>query len=161
MCSYMYTHVDSSHCCLWLHAVTAFLCFSGDHKQKYYWGHKEILIPVYKKMEDAFTKHSDADVLVNFASLRSAYDSTRQALLSPQVGHTGAAQPAGGSHRCCSAPRWVTQGLFSPQVGHTGAVQPPGGSHRCCSAPRCVKQVLFSPQVRHTGAVQPPVVSYS
>lgn len=31
--------------------------FTGDHKQKYYWGHKEILIPVYKKMGDAMTKH--------------------------------------------------------------------------------------------------------
>lgn len=31
--------------------------FTGDHKQKFYWGHKEILIPVYKKMEHAMTKH--------------------------------------------------------------------------------------------------------
>lgn len=28
--------------------------FTGDHKQKFYWGHKEILVPVYKSMEDAF-----------------------------------------------------------------------------------------------------------
>lgn len=59
--------------------------FTGDHKQKFYWGHKEILIPVYKNMGDAFKKHSDADVLVNFASLRSAYDSTMEALEFPQV----------------------------------------------------------------------------
>jgi len=59
--------------------------FTGDHKQKFYWGHKEILIPVYKSMEDAFRKHPDADVLVNFASLRSAYDSTMDALNFPQV----------------------------------------------------------------------------
>ena len=120
MCSYMYTHVDSSHCCLWLHAVTAFLCFSGDHKQKYYWGHKEILIPVYKKMEDAFTKHSDADVLVNFASLRSAYDSTRQALLSPQVRHTG------------SAPRCVIQmTVLCLYIVYYAPCRGVADSHRC------------------------------
>lgn len=59
--------------------------FTGDHKQKFYWGHKEVLITVYKKMEDAMVKHKDADVLVNFASLRSAYDSTLETLNYPQV----------------------------------------------------------------------------
>ena len=59
--------------------------FTGDHKQKFYWGHKEILIPVYKEMKDAFTKHPQADVLVNFASLRSAYESTLEALNFSQV----------------------------------------------------------------------------
>lgn len=59
--------------------------FTGDHKLKFYWGHKEILIPVYKKMEDAMTKHRDADVLVNFASLRSAYESTIETLAYRQI----------------------------------------------------------------------------
>ncbi|KAL5235218.1 hypothetical protein ACI65C_002628 [Semiaphis heraclei] len=59
--------------------------FTGDHKLKFYWGHKEVLIPVYKKMEDAMLKHSNADVLVNFASLRSAYDSTIETLNYPQI----------------------------------------------------------------------------
>lgn len=59
--------------------------FTGDHKQKYYWGHKEILIPVYKRMSDAMEKHPDADVLVNFASLRSAYSSTLECLNFPQI----------------------------------------------------------------------------
>ncbi|XP_078572223.1 ATP-citrate synthase-like isoform X2 [Branchiostoma floridae x Branchiostoma japonicum] len=59
--------------------------FSGDHKQKFYWGHKEILIPVYKNMDDAMTKHTDADVLISFASLRSAYDSTVEALQYSQI----------------------------------------------------------------------------
>ncbi|KAG7282349.1 hypothetical protein CRUP_002737 [Coryphaenoides rupestris] len=31
----------------------------GDHKQKFYWGHKEILLPVYKNMADAMKKHSE------------------------------------------------------------------------------------------------------
>ncbi|KAK2576191.1 hypothetical protein KPH14_008396 [Odynerus spinipes] len=59
--------------------------FTGDHKQKFYWGHKEVLIPVYKQMKDAMTKHSDADVMITFASLRSAYDSTVETLQFPQI----------------------------------------------------------------------------
>ena len=59
---------------------------SGDHKQKFYWGHKEVLVPVYKNMDDCMKKHPDADVLVSFASLRSAYDSTVETMKYPQVG---------------------------------------------------------------------------
>ena len=58
---------------------------SGDHKQKFYWGHKEILVPVYKNMSDAMKKHPDVDVLISFASLRSAFDSTMETLQYPQV----------------------------------------------------------------------------
>ncbi|GFS36175.1 ATP-citrate synthase [Nephila pilipes] len=61
--------------------------FTGDHKQKFYWGHKEILIPVYKSMADAMRKHKEADVLINFASLRSAYESTMETMEYPQVGN--------------------------------------------------------------------------
>ncbi|KAG5324041.1 ACLY synthase, partial [Pseudoatta argentina] len=59
--------------------------FTGDHKQKFYWGHKEVLIPVYKQMKDAMAKHMDADVMVTFASLRSAYESTMETLQFPQI----------------------------------------------------------------------------
>lgn len=59
--------------------------FTGDHKQKFYWGHKEVLVPVYKNMSDAVNKHKNVDVLVNFASLRSAYDSTMEVLEFPQI----------------------------------------------------------------------------
>ncbi|XP_033639269.1 ATP-citrate synthase-like isoform X1 [Asterias rubens] len=59
--------------------------FSGDHKQKFYWGHREILIPVYKSMEKAMKTHPDVDVVINFASLRSAYDSTVEVLQYPQI----------------------------------------------------------------------------
>lgn len=59
--------------------------FTGFHKQKFYWGHKEILIPVFPKMSDAITKNKDADVLVNFASLRSAYESSVEVLEYPQI----------------------------------------------------------------------------
>ena len=36
-------------------------------------------------MEDAMKKHPDADNLVSFASLRSAYESTMEAMTFPQV----------------------------------------------------------------------------
>lgn len=58
---------------------------SGDHKQKFYWGHKEILMPVYKNMADAMKKHPEVDVLISFASLRSAFDSTVESMQYPQV----------------------------------------------------------------------------
>ncbi|XP_035763761.1 ATP-citrate synthase isoform X1 [Neolamprologus brichardi] len=61
--------------------------FTGDHKQKFYWGHKEILLPVYKNMADAMKKHPEVDVLISFASLRSAFDSTMEAMQYPQI-HT-------------------------------------------------------------------------
>lgn len=61
------------------------LNISGDHKQKFYWGHKEILVPVYKNMSDAMKKHPDVDVLISFASLRSAFDSTMETMQYPQV----------------------------------------------------------------------------
>ncbi|XP_071108684.1 ATP-citrate synthase-like [Haliotis cracherodii] len=59
--------------------------FTGDHKQKFYWGHKEVLIPAYKNMADCMKKHPDADVLINFASLRSAYESTVETMNFPQI----------------------------------------------------------------------------
>ena len=72
----------------------ALLCLShsGDHKQKFYWGHKEILIPVFKNMADAMKKHPEVDVLINFASRRSAYDSTMETMNYTQV----ALRPGGG-----------------------------------------------------------------
>lgn len=59
--------------------------FSGNHRQKFYYGHKEIMIPVYKDMSEAMNKHPDADVMINFASLRSAYDATLEAMQYPQI----------------------------------------------------------------------------
>ncbi|KPJ01339.1 ATP-citrate synthase [Papilio xuthus] len=59
--------------------------FTVDHKQKYYFGNKEVFIPVFSDMDVAMRKHQEATVLVTFASLRSAYDSTIQAMQHPQI----------------------------------------------------------------------------
>ncbi|MFX0106127.1 MAG: citrate/2-methylcitrate synthase, partial [Candidatus Hodarchaeota archaeon] len=47
---------------------------------KVFWGSKEIVIPVYKTLEMAVKKHPNADVMINFASFRSAYDTSKEAL---------------------------------------------------------------------------------
>ena len=47
---------------------------------KVFWGSKEIVIPVYKTLELAIKKHPNADVMINFASFRSAYDTSKEAL---------------------------------------------------------------------------------
>jgi ATP citrate (pro-S)-lyase len=59
--------------------------FTGDHQQKFYWGHEEILLPCYKNMADCMKRHPDADVLINFASLRSAYESTIETMKYAQI----------------------------------------------------------------------------
>lgn len=48
---------------------------------KCFFGTKEILIPIYTTIKEAVEKHPDADVMVNFASSRSAYPTTKEALL--------------------------------------------------------------------------------
>ncbi|KAG0146254.1 hypothetical protein CROQUDRAFT_133224 [Cronartium quercuum f. sp. fusiforme G11] len=59
--------------------------FGGHHVQKFYWGTKETLLPVYPTIAEAVKKHPDADTLVNFSSSRSVYQSTLEALELPQL----------------------------------------------------------------------------
>lgn len=51
---------------------------SGLHKV--FFGRKEILIPIYPDLKTATENHPAADVVINFASFRSAYKSTMEAL---------------------------------------------------------------------------------
>ncbi|KAF7794003.1 hypothetical protein EIP86_005130 [Pleurotus ostreatoroseus] len=59
--------------------------FGGHHIQKFYWGTKETLLPVYTSVADAAQKHPDVDVVVNFASSRSVYSSTLEIFEFPQI----------------------------------------------------------------------------
>ncbi|CAH7669494.1 ATP-citrate synthase [Phakopsora pachyrhizi] len=59
--------------------------FGGHHVQKFYWGTKETLLPVYTTIKEAVSKHPEADTLVNFSSSRSVYQSTLDALELPQL----------------------------------------------------------------------------
>merc|ERR1719380_459114 len=54
--------------------------FGGTANIQVYWGTEEIMIPVYKTIEQAVKKHPNVSVMVNFASFRSVYDSTMETL---------------------------------------------------------------------------------
>ncbi len=55
----------------------------GHHKC--FWGAKEILIPIYRSIAKATEEHPEADVMVNFASFRSAYPTSKEALESETI----------------------------------------------------------------------------
>ena len=57
----------------------------ADSFSKFFFGTHEILIPVYKNIEKAAKMHPNADVMINFASYRSAAPSTEEALAIPQL----------------------------------------------------------------------------
>jgi ATP citrate (pro-S)-lyase len=57
----------------------------SDSYAKFFFGTHEILIPVYKTIEKAAQMHPNVDVMVNFASFRSAAPSTEEALALPQL----------------------------------------------------------------------------
>ena len=52
---------------------------------KVFYGYKEIVIPIYKTLDLAMKKHSDADVMINFASFRSSYETSKEALESDSI----------------------------------------------------------------------------
>ncbi len=53
--------------------------------EKFFYGTEEIMVPIYRSTTEAAEAHPDADVLVNFASFRTAYDVTREALNIPTI----------------------------------------------------------------------------
>jgi len=57
----------------------------ADGFQKFFFGSKEVLIPIYKSLKTAAAEHPSADVLINFASFRSAAQSTDDALGIPTL----------------------------------------------------------------------------
>jgi succinyl-CoA synthetase alpha subunit len=52
--------------------------YQGFHKATF--GSTEVIIPVYKSIIEAYEKHSEAEVLINFASKRTAYTTTKEAV---------------------------------------------------------------------------------
>ncbi len=53
---------------------------SGNKFEKFFWGGDEIMVPLYKNTAEAKAAQPQADVLLNFASFRTAYDVTMEAL---------------------------------------------------------------------------------
>jgi hypothetical protein len=56
----------------------------ADTFARFFFGAREILIPVYKTIEKAAKMHPHVDVMVNFASFRSG-TSTEEAMAIPQI----------------------------------------------------------------------------
>merc|ERR1719188_1450006 len=54
--------------------------FGGTSNVKVYWGTQEIFIPVYQTVAQAVEANPNISVMVNFASFRSVYESTMEAL---------------------------------------------------------------------------------
>merc|ERR1719420_1966677 len=59
--------------------------FGGTQNLKVYWGTSEIFIPVYKSIAEACAKHKDVSMMINFASFRSVYESTLEAMEVPSI----------------------------------------------------------------------------
>ena len=53
---------------------------SGNKFEKFFYGPDEIMVPLFKTTADAKKAHPNADVLLNFASFRTAYDVTMEAI---------------------------------------------------------------------------------
>jgi len=54
--------------------------FSGNHYVKFYWGTEEMLMPVYTTTMEAVEKHPKVSVFINFASFRSVFETTMEAM---------------------------------------------------------------------------------
>jgi len=59
--------------------------FSGNHYVKFYWGMEEILMPVYTATSEAVAKHPNVSVFINFASFRSVYETSMEAMTHPSI----------------------------------------------------------------------------
>lgn len=53
---------------------------SGNKFEKFFYGPDEIMVPVFRNTKDAAAAFPKADVLLNFASFRTAYDVTMEAI---------------------------------------------------------------------------------
>ncbi len=62
-------------------SVAAIVAPASSNKfDKFFFGTEEIMIPLYRSTTEAAAAHPNADVLLNFASFRTAYDVTMDAL---------------------------------------------------------------------------------
>ncbi|HHD77259.1 MAG TPA: ATP citrate synthase [Campylobacteraceae bacterium] len=65
-------------------SVAAIVAPTSSNKfDKFFWGGDEIMVPLYKSTIEAAKEHPNADVLLNFASFRTAYNVTMEALDIP------------------------------------------------------------------------------
>ncbi len=60
-------------------SVVAIVNPTRDGYHKCFWGSEEIILPIYTTIGEASKNHPRADVMINFASFRSAYPRTKEA----------------------------------------------------------------------------------
>ena len=72
--------LDFDFLCQRKQSVTAIVHPGRKGVHKSFFGQKEILIPIYDSLSEAVAKHSQSEVLINFASHRSAYGAAKEAL---------------------------------------------------------------------------------
>lgn len=58
---------------------------SGNHFQKFYFGTKEILVPVYQSLDTACKKYPEVSVVVNFSSFRGVWESMQDIFNYSQI----------------------------------------------------------------------------
>ncbi len=66
-------------------SVAAIVNPGSEGVHKVFFGKGEVLLPIYKNFGAAAKGHPKADVVVNFASFRSAFDSSMEALNHPNI----------------------------------------------------------------------------
>ncbi|KAF1081365.1 MAG: ATP citrate synthase, beta chain [Candidatus Rifleibacterium amylolyticum] len=78
--------LDFDYCCRRdTPSVGAMIDPGKNGSEKMFWGKKEIFIPVYGDIKSALMANPDIDVFINFASFRSAYDTTLEAMAFDQI----------------------------------------------------------------------------
>ncbi|MDO8554188.1 MAG: citrate/2-methylcitrate synthase [Candidatus Micrarchaeota archaeon] len=78
--------LDFDHICKREKPSIAGVIQPGSHGfHKAFFGTKEILIPIYSSISHASSNHPQTDVLINFASFRSAFSSSKEALNSKTI----------------------------------------------------------------------------
>lgn len=78
--------LDFDFCCRREKPSVAAIVDPGRNElHKCFFGSKEVFIPVYPDLPSAIESHPDVDVMINFASFRSAYPTTMQALEQKQL----------------------------------------------------------------------------
>lgn len=61
-------------------SIAAIVNPGGAGKHKVFWGTTELLLPVYNTIKAAVKEHPSADIFINFASQRSAFETTSEAM---------------------------------------------------------------------------------
>lgn len=77
--------LDFDYLCQRMPSVVAIVQPGSTALHKVFYGTKEILIPIYPSIAQAVKDYPKADVMVNFASFRSAYPSTKEALETSNI----------------------------------------------------------------------------